>query len=94
MVQTDTIEGVIDGKWWFHYDVTNDVLYLRLASERGTETFGEETSDGFILLRREDDRAVGVTVVSWWQRFGAGHLPDSIRELGQRIEPWTQRIAA
>ncbi|MEX2216594.1 MAG: DUF2283 domain-containing protein [Phycisphaeraceae bacterium] len=95
MVTPDTIEGTIDQAWWFHYDITNDVLYLRLASQREAQTLGEETPDGFILLRHaESDQPVGMTVVSWWKRFGAGKLPDSMGELGRRIEPWIKRIAA
>ena len=29
----DTIEGV-DNTVWYHYDMSNDVLYLRLVSKR------------------------------------------------------------
>jgi hypothetical protein len=95
MVVTDTIEGVVDGSFWFHYDLANDVLYVRLASWREGETVGEETSDGFILLRdAEAGRAVGLTVVNWWKRFGQGVRPDSLSELQRRIEPWARRLAA
>jgi hypothetical protein len=56
---------------------------------------GEETDDGFIHLRdQKTDRPVGLTVVNWWKRFGAGELPDSIREIQRRIESLGQRIAA
>jgi hypothetical protein len=95
MVKVDTIEGTIDDVLCYHYDVGRDVLYLRLAAERETPTYAEETDDGCLLFRREsDDRAVGVTVVSWWKRFGSGALPDSLRELAQRIEPWAEKLAA
>lgn len=95
MVVTDTLEGTIDNVLWFHYDMTGDVLYLRLVGERDTATVAEETPDGFLVLRREDDnRAVGLTVVNWWKRFGKGALPDSIRELQELIEPWAKKIAA
>ena len=52
MVTTDTVEGVVDGSLWFHYDLTNDVLYLQLLSTRGQETFGEETDDGLPAFSR------------------------------------------
>ena len=95
MVVTDTLEGTIDNVLWFHYDMTGDVLYLRLVGERDTATVAEETPDGFLVLRREDDnRAVGLTVVNWWKRFGKGALPDSIREFQKMIEPWAKKIAA
>lgn len=95
---TDAIEGMIGAgaaALWFHYDITADVLYLRLASERTSETTGEETPQGVILLRRDaDNKPVGLTVVDWWKRFGRGSLPDSLRELERSIEPWAARIAA
>ena len=95
MVVTDTLEGTIDNALWFHYDMTGDVLYLRLVRERDTATVAEETPDGFLVIRRENDnRAVGLTIVNWWKRFGKGALPDSIRELQELIGPWAKKIAA
>ena len=95
MVITDTIEGVVDGSTWFHYDLANDVLYVRLASRREASGVGTETPDGFVLLRdAETDEPIGLTVVNWWKRFGQGQRPDSITELQQLIEPWARRLAA
>jgi hypothetical protein len=95
MVTVDTIEGTVDGVLWCHYDLTNDVLYLRLAAERDTPTFAEETDDGFLLTRSQATRkVVGMTVVNWWKRFGTGRVPDSIRQLAKAIEPWAKRVAA
>ncbi len=95
MVAIDTLEGMINGGLWYHYDVGSDVLYLRLASERDTAAVGEETDDGFILLRSEATaRPIGLTIVSWWKRFGQGQLPDSISQIQSRIEPWARKLAA
>lgn len=95
MVVTETVEGTIDQALWFHYDVVNDVLYLRLASARDAPTVAEETDDGLLLLRHEQtDEPVGLTVVNWWKRFGQGDLPDSIKQLELCIKPWAKRIAA
>jgi hypothetical protein len=95
MVKVDVIEGTVNDVLWCHCDLTGDVLYLRLASERETPTYGEETAGGFLLPRRQDnDAVVGLTVVSWWKRFGNGALPDSIRELERLIEPWARKLAA
>jgi len=95
MVVTETLEGTIDQSLWFHYDVANDVLYLRLASARDAPTVAEETDDGLLLLRHEQtDDPVGITVVDWWKRFGQGDLPDSIKQLELCIKPWAKRIAA
>lgn len=79
MVKTDAIEGTIDQLLWFHYDLASDVLYLRLANHRERNALGEETDDGFILLRDEQtDEPIGLTIVNWWKRFGQGGLPDSM----------------
>jgi hypothetical protein len=95
MVQVDTIEGIVDDVLWCHYDFTNDVLYLQLVKHRGAATYSQETDDGMLLVRRQDnDELAGMTIVNWWKRFGKGALPDSIHELGQAIEPWAQRLAA
>ena len=98
MVVTNVIEGTIGtgpAAVWFHYDVTADILNLRHASERTAATTAEETPDGLLLLRREvDHMPVGLTIINWWKRFGAKSLPDSLKELGEAIEPWSRKIAA
>lgn len=92
-IVTDTLEGVINGVMWFHYDMADDVLYLRLASQRDVNTVAEETPNGILLLRREqDDQPVGVTIVKWWKRFGEGAIPDSLAALQRRIEPWAAKL--
>lgn len=96
MVKTDTIEGTVDDVLRFHYDIFADVLYLRLLSAEGRETYGEITDGGDMLLREEDsDKAVGLTVISWWKRYGLGmSLPDSISEIQKHIEPFAKKVAA
>ena len=95
MVKADAIEGMIDETLRFHYDMFTDVLYLRLLEAEGVPTLGETTDDGDVLHRDEaTGRPVGLTVISWWQRFGSGPLPDSITEIVRRLEPWVGKIAA
>jgi hypothetical protein len=95
MVQTDTLEGIIDDTLHFHYDVFADVLYLRLLKDMETASYGDISDDGDILLRDETtNRPIGLTVVSWWKRFGNGSLPDSIAEIQRQIEPMARKIAA
>jgi uncharacterized protein YuzE len=95
MVKTDTLEGIIDDSLHFHYDMFADVLYLRLLSAQGITTYGDINDDGDIVLRDETtDRAVGLTIVSWWKRFGHGALPDSIAEIQKQIEPLAKKVAA
>jgi len=95
MVKTDVIEGTIDDRLWYHYDRANDVLYVRLASERDVPTLAEESPDGTLLTRREaDGTVIGLTIVSWWKRFGVGALPDSLALLERHIEPWARKVAA
>lgn len=94
-ITTDTLEGTINGTVSYHYDVFADVLYLRLIDQMETPSIGEETDDGMIELRTEDsNRLIGITIVSWWKRFGHGALPDSISEIQKRIEPLAQKVAA
>jgi uncharacterized protein YuzE len=95
MVTTDTIEGIINGTISYHYDVTSDVLYIRLMADMKTPAIGDENDAGEIELRDEKtDRLIGITIVSWWKRFGQGSLPDSISEIAKRVEPLATRIAA
>ncbi len=95
MVSIDTLEGLIDGALWYHYDVSGDVLYLRLNEQRDAEAVGEETDDGFILLRDcTTNEVVGLTIVNWWARFGNGALPDSISAIQRHIEPLAGKLAA
>jgi hypothetical protein len=95
MVTTDTIEGIINSTVSYHYDVFADVLYLRLVSDMQTASIGEETDDGDVELHEESTgRLIGLTVISWWKRFGQGSLPDSLRELAAHIEPLAKKIAA
>ena len=94
MVKVDTIEGVVDDTLWLHYDMESDVLYLRLVKDRDAATYSEESEEGFLRVRREDNDAVaGLTVVHWWGRFGQGQLPDSIHALEDAIAPWAERLA-
>jgi len=95
MVTVDTIEEIINGTISYHYDVMADVLYVRLLSDMETPSIGTETNDGMIELRQEKTgRLIGVTVVSWWKRFGEGALPDSISEIQKHIEPLAKNVAA
>lgn len=95
MVKTDAIEGMLDDRFRFHYDLFADVLYLRLLGTEHTPTLGDLTDDGDILLRDEHtDQPVGLTIISWWKRFGQGALPDSISEIQKRIEPMASKVAA
>lgn len=95
MVTTDTLDGIIDGVTHFHYDVTADVLYLRLLEAEGRPTVGDLNDDGDIVLLDESTEAtVGLTIINWWKRFGTGDLPDSIEQIQGHIEPLAAKVAA
>jgi hypothetical protein len=95
MVKVDTIEGVIDDRLWLHYDMQNDVLYLHCVADRDASTYSEETEEGLLLVRREDnDNVAGMTIVNFWKRYGGGPLPDSIQALAEAIGPWADKLAA
>lgn len=91
----DTVEGMIDDSLWYHYDLTNDALYLQLISTRGQETFGEETDEGFILFRTENDQIAGLTITGYWKQFGTGKIQDStLLGLQHQVEQAAQRLPA
>jgi len=95
MVITDTVAGVIDRWLCFHYDLRDDVLYLRSAAHPETSSFGEETADGLILLRNADtDEPLGLTEVSWLKRSGRPGVPDSIGDLSRAIEADAKQLAS
>ncbi len=92
MATTESIEGMI-GTLWYHYDVRNDVLYIRHGTPTDAPAYGEESEAGFVVLRSDEtDAVVGITVVGWWKRFGAGVLPDSLREITTRVESTTRSL--
>jgi hypothetical protein len=94
MVTTDTAEGIIDGLH-FHYDVFADVLHLKLLADEAVETYADVTEGSDLLpCDQATDRAVGLSVVSWWKRFWRGSLPDSSRDLAAGVEPWAGKVAA
>jgi hypothetical protein len=94
MVKSDAIEGIVDDVLRFHYDIFADVLYLRLISEEASNSYGDMTDEGDLLLRDErSDKPAGLTVVSWWKQFGQGSLPDSISEIQRHIQPLANRVA-
>lgn len=94
MVVTDTLEGLIDGRLFFHYDMGNDVLYLRRADHRERECFGEETQRGIMFKDAETDEVVGWTALDWWKECGEGPLPDSLTVLSDRIDSWAKGMPA
>ena len=64
-----------------------DVLYLQLLAKRGQEMFGEDTENGLYLMRTADGEACGLTIVSWWKRFGKGKVESATLEtLSHRVQ--------
>jgi hypothetical protein len=95
VITTETIEGFIDETISFHYDVFADVLYLRAQAHMETPTIGDLSGTGDIrLLDEVTQHCVGLTVVSWWKRFGRGARPDSITEMQRLIEPLAKTLDA
>lgn len=90
MVVTDALDGIINSQLHFHYDVGNDVLYLRRIDRKERECFGEETSDGILFRDSETDEPVGWTAFNWWKLLDGGPLPDSLSMLTRHIETWTR----
>ena len=71
---------------------------IKLPGEPGPEKLVDQMShaDGSDQGAHpsDSDQPVGLTVVSWWKRFGQGALPDSISEIQRRIEPLARKVAA
>ena len=97
MVTTDTLEGIINGTISYHYDVTSDVLYLRLLTDMTTPSLGEKktTRGSLSFARNKPIELIGLTIVSWWKRISAKcTLPDSISQIQRLIEPLATKVAA
>lgn len=88
-VEIDTLQGILGDSIWFHFDLNNDVLYLRDPSTRNEPVFGEENADGFTVLRTDDGKYAGMTIVGYWGRFGRGDISRaSIHTVKQRVAAW------
>jgi hypothetical protein len=91
-----TVEGTVNETLHFHYDISGDVLYIRLLSTMGEDSYSEETPDGYILVRdMATDQPVGMTVVGYWKRFGdprpLGEI--SLSDLDARVAHSAEEIA-
>ena len=93
MVIAGNLEGVVDDRVSFHYDLASDVLYLRRLDSQDAIAIGEDTPDDLVLFRDEgSDEVIGLDVISWWSRFGEGASRDSLREISRRVEPMARRL--
>ncbi len=91
-VEIDTLQGTLDESLWFHLDLSNDVLYLRDQGTRNQAVFGEETPEGFTVLRTNKGEFAGMTIVNYWGRYGSGDLGRaSIYIVKERVAAWAQR---
>ena len=84
----DTIEGVWQDSLRYHYDVTGDVLYLRLISRLEDEVYAEEDENGVFVLRSlGDDSIVGMKIVGYWRQYGAeGSTLGELADWQQRLD--------
>jgi hypothetical protein len=85
------LEGLIDSQLHFHYDIGNDVLYIRRVDRKGRESFGEDTADAILFRDAETDEPVGWTAVNWWKLSFGVPLPDSLAELTNHIGTWAHK---
>jgi len=78
----------------YHYDIPADVMYARLAAAKQAESYGEETDEGYILLRTLDgDKLIGVTIAGYWERFGHGRLEDApVSEVVKAVRQVAERV--
>lgn len=93
-VTARSVEGVWGNALHYHLDLDNDVLYVRLLSKMDTEAYGEDTPEGFTLLRAlDDDAVVGMVILSYWKRFGDGDVADAtLRAIERPVERFAGRL--
>src|ERR1051325_4602226 len=90
-VELDMLQGVLSGRTWFHLDLENDVLYLCNEVFRNERVFGEESPEGFTILRTDSGELAGITAVSFWKQFGAGWLKQaSIEAVKESVAAWAK----
>ena len=77
---SDMIEGIVQDRWWFHFDLSNDVLYFRFVTMRNLRVIGSEDDEEFTIFHTEDGIFAGMTIVCFWERFGMGELDDTSRD--------------
>jgi len=84
----DAVQGVVGGAIKFHFDLTSDILYLRLLEQAETPAYSEETKDGYFLVRALDtDAVIGMTILGYWEHFGRKALPElSLEELQAMVQ--------
>lgn len=93
-IEIDTLQGFLGDSIWFHLDLDNDVLYLREQATRNMPVYGEEDSNGFTVLRTDDGKFAGMTIVTYWKRFGTGDLGRaSIHTVKERVAEWARSHA-
>jgi hypothetical protein len=91
VIEIDTLQGILGDSIWFHFDLSNDVLYLRDKATRKDPAFGEENSEGFTVLHTNNGEFAGMTIVNYWRRFGSGDLRRaSIHTVKERVAVWAE----
>ena len=92
ILDLDTIQGALPDNLWFHLDVSNDVLYLRKAETRNDIVYGEETDEGFTLLRTDSGQYAGMTVADYWRGYGQGNIESATFGLiCTQVSDWASR---
>ena len=93
-IEIDTLQGTLGDSIWFHLDLSTDVLYVRSQATRNEPAFGEETPEGFTLLRTDSGDFAGITVVNYWEHFGSGDLAHtSIHAVKKQVAAWAKSQA-
>lgn len=92
----DALQGIISGAIKFHFDLTSDILYLRLLKKAEAPAYSEETDDGYILVRDlKTDEVIGMTILGYWERFGHKALPEvSLEELQAMVQEAAAHLVA
>jgi len=92
----DALQGILGDAIKFHFDLTSDILYLRLLEKAETPAYSEETDNGYMLVRDlKTDEVIGMTLLGYWKRFGQKALPEvSLEELQGMVQEVAARLLA
>lgn len=89
------VTGVVDGSLWYWYDAAEDLLDVRLVSQRTGASSPDPAPEGFTLLRdRVSGAAIGMVIRGFWARFGDGADHPDRDLLERQVSGLAARLAA
>lgn len=89
------VSGVVNGSLWYWYDAAEDLLDVRLVSQRSSPGSPDPAPEGFTLLRDPvSGAAIGMVIRGFWARFGDSEEPPDRVLIEQQVSGLAARLAA